>query len=629
MRRSSTILYGLVIVVLTTGCAQHPAATQAGEVKQSSKAMVESSHHVEPRIDRKLNELISIDAKEVPLVDVVAFFRTRLDINIIPNWAALEAAGIEQDLPVTLTLDHVPASQVLTFVLKQAGAGAELEPIGFKVRGNIVDISTLRDLQRRHEVQMFHIGELLYPPVDRKRAARWQPLLPDMAAPDESARVGREEVVEQIINLIQPTIGRKGGDWQAFGGIVSSVREFNGVLIVKTTPDNMRDIQLLLRMVQASHFEKWLHIFRDEQVATLLTEARQHQLAGRLDDAKRHVWLAFDVQSDHAATRAMARGLGVILPKVPVGGYDDAYEDYPFKLIEGTRIDTQGRSLAVMAHAGDADRRAWRKLLKRSDVHYKAEPIGKVFEQLKQRTGTNLVTNWAALEAAGIEPDVPIVIQLKDVPLHVILDRVLAQAGAGAELEPIGWTIDRGVVRISTERDLNRAGVRKTYNIEDLIQLMLQTRGPDFDDSDEPICERVEESELREDAIEMLVNMIQDLVGSQEHWEAYGGTISSLKEINGRLVIKTSPPYHRVIQSMLDVLRTTLAKGLDVRLHAQQVLQLHEKAQTLRLSGQHKQALSILDEILRLKPNDLRALAMRTVIKQTLARRQKRLDSNS
>lgn len=55
----------------------------------------------------------------------------------------------------------------------------------------------------------------------------------------------------------------------------------------------------------------------------------------------------------------------------------------------------------------------------------------------------------------------------------------------------------------------------------------------------------------RDMRIEELTTLIQDTIGRQEDWAAYGGSVSSLRELNGNLIIKTTPENHRQIRRLL------------------------------------------------------------------------------
>ena len=221
------------------------------------------------RVQLKLVEPIPVNFEQNKMVNVVDYFRNTTGVNFFVNWAALEAAGVEQDLLITLQLNNVPAEQAIKLVLQQAGAGA-LEPIGFSIIDGVVHISTRRDLQRTTDTRVYDIRDLLVqipnfigaPEFDLNSALSntssggsssgaqsSTTLFSDSDA--EGEQISRAEMIEQITTLIQDTIGQTS-EWAAYGGEVSSLRELNGNLIVKSTPDNHRDIVRLLGQLRSA-----------------------------------------------------------------------------------------------------------------------------------------------------------------------------------------------------------------------------------------------------------------------------------------------------------------------------------------------------------------------------------------
>ena len=65
-------------------------------------------------------------------------------------------------------------------------------------------------------------------------------------------------------------------------------------------------------------------------------------------------------------------------------------------------------------------------------------------------------------------------------------------------------------------------------------------------------------------ALTELTDLIQDQVGHQEEWTKYGGTTSSLKEINRNLLVKTTPKSHRELAKLLAMLREIRAVQIAV-----------------------------------------------------------------
>ncbi len=112
----------------------------------------------------------------------------------------------------------------------------------------------------------------------------------------------------------------------------------------------------------------------------------------------------------------------------------------------------------------------------------------------------------------------------------------------------------------------------RVYDIRDLlVQIPNFTGAPAFDTVGTPPDSPVAVSSIfesdhgaselsREGMIEQIVNVIQDTVGEQESWAAYGGVVSSLREMNGNLIIKAPLTYHKQIEELLSQLRMTRTK---------------------------------------------------------------------
>jgi hypothetical protein len=113
------------------------------------------------------------------------------------------------------------------------------------------------------------------------------------------------------------------------------------------------------------------------------------------------------------------------------------------------RVQTASRGLAT--------------LVSEFDVHDTA--LRDVIEQLRQLSGTNLIVNWPALEAAGVTPDQTITLRLQNVSVDRILRAVISLVGA----DVIGYGIDDGVVEITLRDIVQTRLVTRVYDIGDLL----------------------------------------------------------------------------------------------------------------------------------------------------------------
>src|SRR4051794_40351638 len=82
-----------------------------------------------------------------------------------------------------------------------------------------------------------------------------------------------------------------------------------------------------------------------------------------------------------------------------------------------------------------------------ASVDFKETPLDEAVDSLRDQTKTNLVVDWAALEAAGIDRKSPISVRLNKLPLSRVLEVCLDLTG-GVTVS-LGYKADRGVIRVT------------------------------------------------------------------------------------------------------------------------------------------------------------------------------------
>ncbi len=233
----------------------------------------------------------------------------------------------------------------------------------------------------------------------------------------------------------------------------------------------------------------------------------------------------------------------------------------------------------------EINRRVALKLRDSVPIDFEANKLVNIIEYLRNTTGVNFFVNWPVLETIGIDKDLPVTLQLTNVPVDQALRLVLQQASATNDQDPVGFSIIEGVVTISTDRDLAKTTDIRPYDIRDLlVQVPNFTDAPEFDlnaalantnsGGSNPTgggsgggggggglfgdAETEEEEPTREQLIEQIIGLIQDTVGVQDDWEVQGG-VGSIRELNGNLIVKTTPKNHRQIAQLMAQLRETRA----------------------------------------------------------------------
>ena len=104
----------------------------------------------------------TLNFDEVPLSDVVDFFRTVSGLNIHANWKALELSNVTKETTVTLQANNITLGRALTLVTEQLNAGkAREESVYWVVDDGVVMISTGAALNQKLVTKTFDVGDLL------------------------------------------------------------------------------------------------------------------------------------------------------------------------------------------------------------------------------------------------------------------------------------------------------------------------------------------------------------------------------------------------------------------------------------------------------------------------------------
>ncbi|HZN66137.1 MAG TPA: hypothetical protein VFB66_12655 [Tepidisphaeraceae bacterium] len=214
------------------------------------------------------------------------------------------------------------------------------------------------------------------------------------------------------------------------------------------------------------------------------------------------------------------------------------------------------------------------------EVNFDGAAFADVIDFFRDVSGANIFVNWRALEAAGIDRNATVTVRLTKVKfskaLTIVLDSV---SGGGAT--PLGYTIDDGVITISTGEDLDRNTITRVYDIRDLIiDIPDFTDAPDFSlqsASDQASqggggggggqglfgnnADRSDEEEAgrtRQEMIDEIIRLVTETV-SPDSWRDAGGSVGAVRELQGQLIVTQTPENQRQLVNLLEQLRETRA----------------------------------------------------------------------
>lgn len=261
-------------------------------------------------------------------------------------------------------------------------------------------------------------------------------------------------------------------------------------------------------------------------------------------------------------------------------------------------------------------------------INFEDAALGNVIDYIRDATGVNIVVNWAELEAVGLDRDMLCTVNLSRIPARQLLEAALAQAGAdNFDDEKPAYTIAEGVVYISTIAECRNTTAVAIYDIR-FIQDWLTRRELRAVYQDDPLAMELLTLDMQthqggdvswQEAIDQVVELVQDTVGEPDEWLDEESTI---RELNGNLIIKTTPENHREVQDYLDMFIAHNRRAQVAFVRELEVVRLLRRAEALRADGDHAEALGLVEEALLVDPLHEPARALRLVLEQTLERQE-------
>lgn len=195
------------------------------------------------------------------------------------------------------------------------------------------------------------------------------------------------------------------------------------------------------------------------------------------------------------------------------------------------------------------------------DVNLNSVALADAIDYIRDVSNTNIVVNWRALEAAGVDKDVAITVRLRGVPLRRVLDVMLEEAGGTTQL---AYTHDEDVLEITTKELADKKLITRIYSVEDLIMDV-----PDFNNAPSFDLSQVgsggsggggqslfqggtgnnsggaDQTMTRAERGQQLVDLIQSLI-EPDIWTTNGGT-ASIRFFSGSLIVTAPESVHEAL----------------------------------------------------------------------------------
>ena len=161
-----------------------------------------------------------------------------------------------------------------------------------------------------------------------------------------------------------------------------------------------------------------------------------------------------------------------------------------------------------------------------------------------------MMIDWKRIINVGVEKDFPITLKMNHkIPADIALDMILKQASANNELDPIWHHETESHIAISTQRQILRTNTYfRSYDIRDIAS-----------DADQHIVNHPKDKLAPDEIKNRSANSILDLIRSQiapKTWTEVGENASSIRELNGLLLLRAHESIHKQVAQLLSVLRT-------------------------------------------------------------------------
>ena len=223
------------------------------------------------------------------------------------------------------------------------------------------------------------------------------------------------------------------------------------------------------------------------------------------------------------------------------------------------------------------------------ELNFTANSFSDVIDYLRDVSGANIYVDWPALERASISRDAPVTARLRDIKFSKALELIFKSVEGDDDDRKLGYTIDEGVITISTRKELNKNVVTRRYDINDLLFVPPDyTNAPSLDLSQNNsqtaggggggssssqnlfsgntnLNNATDEQNQRTERIDEIRKYISENVAPAT-WKDNGGDVGSISSspLRAVLLITQTPENHRDIVKVLDSLRASQALQVSI-----------------------------------------------------------------
>jgi hypothetical protein len=169
-------------------------------------------------------------------------------------------------------------------------------------------------------------------------------------------------------------------------------------------------------------------------------------------------------------------------------------------------------------------------------VQFRDVPFDQAMVELGELAHANVLVRIDAMRVAHVEPYEKVTLQLHDVTLRQALSIVIAEAEHRWPTERLGFAVVDQIIVVSTYGDFEPLPVTMTHNVRDLI------------------AKQISRGDSAEIASDKIMRAVMKSV-EPDSWKDAGGTIGSVREVGGLLLVTHTALHQAEIADLLEKLR--------------------------------------------------------------------------
>jgi len=244
----------ITVLLLTSIASAQSWSDRVNAVKQKrlqKKSQTMTVDHPSLKIRQTINH---VDLDRISLQDALAWWKQAVGVALLVDWNALEQVGVDPNVPITLKINHAPASVVLDLILEIASQETKIYHYETKW---YVQILAREQILKKTEVRMYDVRDLLVRIPKFRNAPKMglgEALSKSTTTGGSSSSSGggggvtlfnetnsnsdekdnpptQKDRAQELMDLIRQTI--EPDIWLTHGGLHSSITFFKGVLVIR------------------------------------------------------------------------------------------------------------------------------------------------------------------------------------------------------------------------------------------------------------------------------------------------------------------------------------------------------------------------------------------------------------